>query len=107
MKGKVVGRLRPNKMNEAPIGDARMFEMAEKYVGFGQQMGLPPPGTAIARGGAHPAITAPIVGAPHDEQLETSRGRVKIDIAPAPHRGIGLSCTPPPAADRLGEQKVQ
>jgi hypothetical protein len=43
MKGKVVGRLRPNKMNEAP--HARMFEMAEKYVGFRQHMGLPAPAT--------------------------------------------------------------
>jgi hypothetical protein len=45
MKGNVVGRPRPNKMNEAPFGDARRFEMAEKSVGFWRQMGLPPPDT--------------------------------------------------------------
>src|SRR6478752_10293009 len=74
--GNATGRLRTNKMYEARYGDEWMFEVAEKYVGFCKQKGLHPVGTAIAWVGAHPAITAPIIGARNLDQLKDSLASV-------------------------------
>ncbi|MEX0638449.1 MAG: aldo/keto reductase, partial [Burkholderiales bacterium] len=66
------GRLKTNKMYEARYGEAWMFEVAEKFVAFCKQKGLHPVSTAVAWVGAHPAITAPIIGARNLEQLKDS-----------------------------------
>ena len=90
-------------MYEARYGDAWMFEVAEKYVAFCKQKGLHPVSTAIAWVGAHPAVTAPIIGARNVDQLKDSLAAVKIDMTPALRAEIAdLSRTPPPATDRLG-----
>jgi len=100
------GRLKTNKMYEARYGEAWMFEVAEKYVAFCRQKGLHPVSAAIAWVGAHPAITAPIVGARNLEQLQDSLNAVKVDMSPALRAEIAaLSRTPPPATDRLEEIK--
>jgi aryl-alcohol dehydrogenase-like predicted oxidoreductase len=64
-------------------------------------------GTAIAWVGAHPAVTAPIIGARNTDQLKASLAAVDIDMTPSLRAEIAdLSRTPPPATDRLEEQKV-
>ena len=68
--GQASGRLKTNKMYEARYGDKWMFEVAEQYVGFCKQKGLHPVSTAIAWVAAHPAVTAPIIGARNVEQLK-------------------------------------
>ena len=94
-------------MYEARYGDKWMFEVAERYVGFCKHKGLHPVSTAIAWVGAHPAITAPIIGARNVEQLKDSLAAVKVDMTPALHAEIAeISRTPPPATDRSEEQKV-
>jgi aryl-alcohol dehydrogenase-like predicted oxidoreductase len=94
-------------MYEARYGDEWMFEVAEKYVAFCKAKGLHPVTTAIAWVGAHPAITAPIIGARNLDQLKDSLAAVKLDMTPALRQEIAdLSRTPPPATDRLEEQKV-
>jgi aryl-alcohol dehydrogenase-like predicted oxidoreductase len=101
------GRLKTNKMYEARYGDKWMFEVAEGYVGFCKQMGLHPVSTAIAWVAAHPAVTAPIIGARNVEQLKDSLAAVKVDMTPALRAEIAeLSRTPPPATDRSEEQKA-
>jgi len=58
----------------------------------------------VAWVGAHPAITAPIVGARSLDQLRASLDSVKIDMTPALRAQLStLSRTPPPATDRLEE----
>jgi aryl-alcohol dehydrogenase-like predicted oxidoreductase len=105
--GNGTGRLHSNKMYEARYGDKWMFEVAEKYVGFCKERGLHPVGTAIAWVGAHPAITAPIIGARNLGQLKDSLASVDVAMTPALRKEIAdLSRTPPPATDRLEEQKV-
>jgi aryl-alcohol dehydrogenase-like predicted oxidoreductase len=105
--GQASGRLKTNKMYEARYGEPWMFEVAEKYVAFCKQKGLHPVGTAVAWVGAHPAITAPIVGARNLEQLKDSLDAVKVDMTPALHAEIAaLSRTPPPATDRSEENKA-
>ena len=92
---------------EARYGDRWMFEVAERYVAFCKERGLHPVGAAIAWVGAHPAITAPIVGARNLDQLKDSLASVDIAMTPELRAEIAaLSRTPPPATDRLEEQKV-
>jgi aryl-alcohol dehydrogenase-like predicted oxidoreductase len=100
------GRLKTNKMYEARYGEAWMFEVAEKFVAFCKGKGLHPVSTAVAWVGAHPAITAPIIGARNLEQLKDSLNAAKVDMTPALRAEIAaLSRTPPPATDRLEELK--
>jgi aryl-alcohol dehydrogenase-like predicted oxidoreductase len=105
--GKNAGRLQSNKMYEARYGEPWMFEVADRFVAFCKQKGLHPVSTAVAWVGAHPAITAPIVGARNLEQLKDSLNAVKIDMTPALRAEItALSRTPPPATDRSEELKA-
>jgi aryl-alcohol dehydrogenase-like predicted oxidoreductase len=102
--GQASGRLKTNKMYEARYGEAWMFEVAEKFVAFCKQKGLHPVSTAVAWVGAHPAITAPIIGARNLEQLKDSLNAAQVDMTPALRAEIAaLSRTPPPATDRLEE----
>src|SRR6185369_1443963 len=106
--GAASGRLKSNKMYEARYGEPWMFEVAEKYVAFCKQKGLHPVSAAVAWVGAHPAVTAPIIGARNLDQLKDSLNAVKIDMTPALRAEIAdLSRTPPPATDRLEEQKAK
>ncbi|WP_425065539.1 aldo/keto reductase [Reyranella sp.] len=105
--GQASGRLKTNKMYEARYGEEWAFETAEKYVALCQQKGLHPVSAAIAWVGAHPAITAPIIGARNLDQLKDSLASVNVDMTPELRAEIAaLSRTPPPATDRLEEQKV-
>jgi aryl-alcohol dehydrogenase-like predicted oxidoreductase len=105
--GQATGRLKTNKMYEARYGDAWMFEVAEEYVAFCKERGLHPVSTAIAWVGAHPAVTAPIIGARNVEQLKDSLAAVTIDMTPSLRAEIAdLSRTPAPATDRTEELKV-
>jgi len=104
--GAASGRLKSNKMYEARYGEAWMFEVADKFVAFCKQKGLHPVSTAVAWVGAHPAITAPIIGARNLEQLKDSLDAVNVPMTPALRAEIAeLSRTPPPATDRLEELK--
>lgn len=101
------GRLKTNKMYEARYGDDWMFDVAEKYVAFCREKGLHPVSTAIAWVAAHPAVTAPIIGARNLDQLKDSLAAVDVDMTPALRAEIAaLSRTPAPATDRSEEQKV-
>jgi len=98
------GRLKANRMYQARYGEPWMYEVAEKYAAFCRQRGLHPVSTAVAWVGAHPAITAPIIGARNLEQLKASLDAVNVPMTPALRAEITeLSRTPPPATDRLEE----
>jgi aryl-alcohol dehydrogenase-like predicted oxidoreductase len=104
--GAASGRLKTNKMYEARYGERWMFEVADKFAAFCKQKGLHPVSTAVAWVGAHPAITAPIIGARNLEQLKDSLDAVNVPMTPALRAEIAdLSRTPPPATDRLEELK--
>ena len=106
--GAASGRIKTNKMYAARYGEPWIFEVAEKFVAFCGQKGLHPVSTAIAWVGAHPAITAPIIGARNRDQLKDSLNAVKVDMTPALRAEItALSRTPAPATDRLEEQKAK
>ena len=100
------GRLTTNKMYTARYGEEWMHEVAAKFVAFCKKHGFHPMAAAVAWVGAHPGVTAPIIGATRLQQLQASLDSLKIDMTPALWNEIAaLSRTPPPATDRLEEQK--
>lgn len=106
--GQASGRLRTNKMYEARYGEPWMVEVAEKYVAFCKQKGLHPVSTAIAWVNAHPAVTAPIIGARNLEQLKGSLAAVDVSMTAELRDEIAaLSRTPPPATDRSEEHRAK
>ncbi len=105
--GQASGRLKTNKMYEARYGEEWAFETAEKYVALCKAKGLHPVSAAIAWVAAHPAVTAPIIGARNLDQLKDSLASVDVAMTPELRKEIAdLSRTPPPATDRLEEQKA-
>ena len=104
--GQATGRLKTNKMYEARYGEEWVFEVAEKFVAYCGARNLNPVATAVAWVGAHPGVTAPIIGARNLEQLRDSLASVNVEMSAAMRAEIGdLSRTPPPATDRLEEIK--
>ena len=98
------GRLTTNQMYQVRYGEPWVREVAARYTDFCAARGLHPVSTAVAWVAAHPAITAPIIGARNVEQLQPSLDAVKVDMAPALRAELAaLSRTPPPATDRLEE----
>jgi aryl-alcohol dehydrogenase-like predicted oxidoreductase len=83
-----------------------MHDVAAAFAEFCRKRGFHPMSGAVAWVGAHPAVTAPIIGARSLQQLQASLDSLKIDMTPALWAEIAaLSRTPPPATDRLEEQK--
>jgi aryl-alcohol dehydrogenase-like predicted oxidoreductase len=98
------GRLVSNKMYESRYGEPWMHEVAESFAAFCKTRGMHPVSAAVAWVGAHPVVTAPIIGARSLEQLQASLDSVKITMTPELRAEISaLSRTPPPATDRLEE----
>ena len=99
-------RLLSNKNYTARYGEPWMHEVAEKFAAFCKQRGMHPVSAAVAWVAAHPGVTAPIIGARNVEQMKASLDAVKVEITPALWNEMAaLSRTPPPATDRLEEQK--
>jgi len=81
------------------------YETAARFADFAKARGHHPVSLAVAWVVAHPAITAPIIGARNADQLQASLKAVEIDMTPELRDEISaLSHRPPPATDRLEEQ---
>jgi aryl-alcohol dehydrogenase-like predicted oxidoreductase len=101
------GRLATNKMYESRYGEEWMHDVAAKFAAFAGKRGVHPMSLAVAWVASHPAVTAPIIGARNLEQLRPSLESVNIDMTPELRAEIAaLSRTPPPATDRLEEQRA-
>ena len=100
------GRLRTNRMYAARYEADWMHDTAAKFAAFCAGRGMHPVSAAVAWVGAHPAVTAPIIGARNLEQLRASLDSVSIGMTPALREEISaLSRPPPPATDRSEESK--
>jgi aryl-alcohol dehydrogenase-like predicted oxidoreductase len=100
------GRIATNKMYTERYAQPWMHEVAARFAGFCKERGMHPISAAVAWVAAHPAVTAPIIGARNLAQLQASLDALKIDMTPALREEISaLSRTPPPATDRLEEAK--
>lgn len=99
-----VGRLVDNKMYTKRYENEAYFEIAESFVSYANAKGVHPVTLAVAWVGAHPAVTAPIIGARNTEQLKASLAAAEFDMSSEMYAEIAaLSPAPPPATDRSEE----
>lgn len=98
------GRIVDNSMYVTRYGAPSNFEIAERFTALANRYGYHPAALAIAWVGAHPGITAPLLGARNMAQLEACLGAVEIELSEELYAEIAeLSPTPPPATDRNEE----
>jgi aryl-alcohol dehydrogenase-like predicted oxidoreductase len=104
-QGDAQGRIRQMDMYAKRYAPAWMFETAAGLAALAEERGWHPVTLAVAWVAAHPAITAPIVGARSVEQLKPALAALDLPMTPELRREIdALSPTPAPATDRLEEQ---
>ena len=98
------GRLLENRMYMKRYGVADYHQTAADFSAHARERGLHPATLAVAWVMAHPAITAPIIGARNLDQLEASLAALDVAMTDEWHAEISaLSAAPPPAHDRLEE----
>lgn len=98
------GRLRENAMYEKRYGAEPVHDVARRFTEFAREHGYAPASLGVAWVGAHPAVTAPIIGARNPTQLEDSLNSLQIDMTEELYSTISsLSPAPPPATDRSEE----
>lgn len=98
------GRLVANQIYETRYGEAWMYEVADRFVGYAEKTGRDPVALAIAWTRAHPAITSVILGARDVAQLDRALKAADIHMDGDTYKEItALSRTPPPATDRTEE----
>jgi aryl-alcohol dehydrogenase-like predicted oxidoreductase len=103
-KDKGTGRLKENKMYKIRYRDQWMYEVAQKFVALAEELGVHPVSLAVAWTGAHPGITAPIIGARNLEQLKPALDSVNVQMNNDLWNKISaLSYLPAPATDRNEE----
>ena len=100
------GRLVKNRMYKARYGEDVYFDIADRFVALAREIGVHPATLGVAWVAAHPAVTAPIVGARSVEQLLPSLAAAEWAMSEEVYaRVAALSPAPPPATDRSEEQK--
>ena len=105
-KASTTGRLTENKMYQARYQPEWMYEVAKKFTALANEMNIDPVSLAVAWAGAHPGVTAPIIGARNLEQLRPSLDAINIDMNEELRNKIStLSIEPAPATDR-SEEKI-
>ncbi len=99
------GRLVENAMYGKRYGEEMYYDVAERFTEFAAGIGVHPATLAVAWVAAHPAVTAPIIGARNLEQLAGSLDAVNVDMTPALWSEIAaLSYDPGVATDRSEER---
>ena len=102
------GRLVENKMYMTRYAADWMYAAAEKFTELAEQRGLSPVTLAIAWVAAHPAVTAPIVGARSLDQLKDCIVSTAYPLSTELYSQIAaLTPDPPPATDRNEEKTAQ
>jgi aryl-alcohol dehydrogenase-like predicted oxidoreductase len=99
------GRLIENKIYGTRYADALNYEVADRFNDFARERGYDPAALAVAWAAAHPAVTAPIVGARNTGQLAPLLESVKIPMSAELRAEISaLAPEPAPATDRSEER---
>lgn len=98
------GRLKVNKMYATRYGDASYSDVAARFCSLARREGVNPATLAVAWVAAHPAVTAPLLGARSLEQLQPSLNAATYEVRPELYDEIAaLSPAPPLATDRSEE----
>ncbi|MEM9456835.1 MAG: aldo/keto reductase [Myxococcota bacterium] len=98
------GRIVDNRMYGVRYGAPHNFEIAERFNALAHEHAVPPAALAIAWVAAHPAVTAPLLGARSLSQLEGGLAAAEIEMSDVLYEQIAaLSPAPAPATDRNEE----
>jgi len=100
------GRIVENQMYARRYSEEMYYQVATDFTEYAKSKGQHPATLAVAWTMTHPAVTAPIIGARNVAQLEASLAALDVNMTPEWRAELSaLSPTPPPAHDRLEEQK--
>jgi aryl-alcohol dehydrogenase-like predicted oxidoreductase len=99
------GRLATNKMYGLRYGEAEHLQTAERFTQYASQAGVHPATLAVAWVKAHPAVTAPIIGARNVQQLEASLAAGDYAMAPQQYAEICALTPPVPVATDRTEER--
>lgn len=95
------GRLTETEMYRQRYSNPSYPAIAERFVAYAREHGHSPAALAAAWVMAHPAVTAPIIGARNPEQFHDTLACTEIRLSQAQRQEISaLSYTPPDATDR-------
>jgi aryl-alcohol dehydrogenase-like predicted oxidoreductase len=95
------GRLVENARYADRYGLESDLQTADAFTALAAELDLAPATLAVAWTMAHPAVTAPIIGARNLTQLEGSLAALEVEMTPELRERIStLSATPAPATDR-------
>lgn len=101
------GRFAANEEYRKRYDEPWFHEVSAAFSAFAAARGAHPMTLAIAWAAAHPAITCPIIGTRSVEQLGPSLAAADFEMTPELRAELSaLSRTPPPATDRLEEQRA-
>lgn len=106
-EGTAQGRLRTNPMYAVRYAQAIYHQTTERFCAYAAQMGLSPVTLAVAWVKAHPAITAPIIGARNLEQLEPSLAAGDYEMPAEQWQEISNLTPPVPVATDRDEERDQ
>jgi aryl-alcohol dehydrogenase-like predicted oxidoreductase len=99
------GRLLDVAMYRTRYGDPNNYDLAERFTEHAHARGHDPVALAIAWVAAHPAVTAPIIGARDAEQLARCLAAADLELDADARGDIdALAPAPPPATDRNEER---
>jgi aryl-alcohol dehydrogenase-like predicted oxidoreductase len=99
------GRIVNNKMYATRYGADATLDIAHRFCDLADEIGFHPASLAIAWVAAHPAITAPIIGARNLGQLDTCLSSLDVRMdSELRARVAALSPAPPSATDRNEEK---
>lgn len=104
-KAPSAGRLQSNTIYKARYGEEHVLDTADGLSALAEELGVHTVALAIAWVMAHPAVTAPLIGARNVGQLEGAFGALDIAVDGALWERISaLTSAPPLATDRREEQ---
>ncbi len=99
------GRIKADDAYAKRYGPDWMYDSAARFADFAEARGWHPVSLAVAWVAAHPAVTAPLIGARDVVQLAPSLAALDLPMTPELRAEVSaLSPAPPPATDRLEEQ---
>ena len=102
--GGASGRIRDVPMYATRYGEPALHDIAQRFAELARDVGHDPVSVAIAWVESHPAVTAPLLGARHVDQLKPALAALDVPMdAELRARITALSPTPPPATDRNEE----
>jgi len=79
------------------VQDDKRIPTAQRFLDYAKQKDLPPSALAIAWAAANPAVTAPILGARHLNQLKDALQFLDINLSPEDRERITALSAEPPA----------